>query len=382
MNVYTFNMVNYSIIKVTFAENTVRLRHMAATFATLVIDGYIRKVQTVFKDIIIPQEINIICLNFYNSNNIIILSIIYDIQQIENWELYISNIDNQLNSQIKLSAKECENKVPIQWESVLYHTNHLNYIPLEIQPCIKSNNCNAIFKIGGCNCMAQQHKNFMLIFNYNSREKIIDSHKIDLPLIPSNNEITGHSIVYSNEYGLLCIGGFNDHEQYENKIYQLLFNCNEYKHLNVNDSDWQWKQLIKMNKQRYQPSTIIFDNNKLFIAGGESNQEMTWNDIEMFDLNKNEFIQNIQNMKYTRKNAAICYDYYSNNIYIGGGFTSTNVADLDIYPSKNVEYYNCIKNKWYDLGILNTSHSFGHLCILIHIIYCILYPKRLLNILI
>eukprot|EP01084_Bolivina_argentea_P266165 451353_1 len=225
--------------------------------AKRLVNGYIRQFEKQLMDTIIPYSINMICIDYYRS-----IKLLYYFAEgfhqrfkfinLDLNESYIYNITS-LNNNASNSSK---NKF-IVWNSAICLQKNFK-IPQQIKlPCMKNTNrYNIIFKCGG----SVDHFNASKSCSAFILSQIVPSntgqlsYEWELPNYPLPIEC--HSIIYSNKYGLLSVGGYQNGN--ERLFYRLNFN-NFGKNKSNNNNKWKWNKMESTKDKRSWTSIICID---------------------------------------------------------------------------------------------------------------------------
>ncbi len=167
--------------------------------------------------------------------------------------------------------------------------------------------------------------------------------------LPSfNTEITNNCLIYSDEFGLISVGGLEGYG-FSDNIYNLSFSNNAYREQNK----WKWKRMdTKLKNRRSLTSCIMIKTNnnyqlkeKIIIIGGHHYK--TLSSIEMYDFDDNNYYngkcEELSSLNTARRKCGVCYSNQFQRIYIGGG------AGFGV--TEQFEYYDLIKNQCYSFDI-------------------------------
>ena len=178
---------------------------------------------------------------------------------------------------------------------------------------------------------------------------MLEAYVWDLPPLPQQIASFGNSVAYSNQHGLVSVGGtqpdiFLGAGSYSGS-FQLKWDIdNDEKDNNTN---LRWNTLRRMNTGRAYASScfINLESGKevLFICGGDLNGS-----CELFDFDTNLWREDIANNNVSRECAGIYYDKFENQIYLGGGHGA----------QKKIECYDIYKNEWNIFPNTQENHDF------------------------
>eukprot|EP01083_Nonionella_stella_P015181 42483_1 len=147
------------------------------------------------------------------------------------------------------------------------------------------------------------------------------------------------SSAFSRQFGLIAIGNtIEDGPRFQ----KLAFNSNTYKQ----QYHWKWNILNNIPSTSVMNcSCLTFDNQFVVVSN---------TDIAMYNLETNQWNDNLSQSLYLKDNCGLVYDNVSGMIYAGGGMSQRYHERL----SANIEYYNVAKDKWFnDLPETWMSHA-------------------------
>eukprot|EP01084_Bolivina_argentea_P291591 501149_1 len=353
----------------------------------LLVDGYVRNIEKILINKIIPIEIYHICFDFYFSSKFMfyLASIHYynelNESKIEN-TLSIANIDTKKqwtgnvfkisNPKINiLDNDENNNDWTVDSGGICFARNIKipNIITSKLSH-IKNRQLqfnNIVFQVGGLNKTkdnayieeASEDCSALIINSHQfseNKNQTIDAYRWALPSFPS--KLTYNYILYSNKQNALySFGGSNARDlhlgQNFNTIHKLSFNINEEAYCIQNEKEWNWMELdIKMNRERGNLCGTMMDNeNKIMIAGGYLDSTSILKTVDILNCDTNKWIDNIKELNYARMDAGIYYCDVKQMCYVGGGY-----AD-HISASRFVECYDIKKNVWNVLPKTGLEHD-------------------------
>eukprot|EP01084_Bolivina_argentea_P141072 247932_1 len=167
----------------------------------------------------------------------------------------------------------------------------------------------------------------------------------ELPAIQGTN-LNGHYSVFSANYGLIVIGGYDRTNKIdENKIHILPFKCKNF-------NEWKWKDIPHMKESRYRPSAALIgrhNNEKLVVFGGSFENEIGdyySTKVEIFDFEHNKWSL-LSDIEYGFDCMGVCYDDCKNDCIYVGGWNSDYEGIIDIDVCKTMRYLDVEKNKWF-----------------------------------
>ena len=147
-------------------------------------------------------------------------------------------------------------------------------------------------------------------------------------------KFTATNLIYSAKYGIIRIGGYHQ---------------SAISHLQFNNDDIKWKEIMKMGRSRGLSSAVMINENKIFCCGGYVGAYKNF--TEIFDLENKKEIK-LKQMTHKRCRVGIYKDEHEENkIYIGGGKIAYSKG------SNKFEYYDLNKNNWFNLGDTNGTHG-------------------------
>ena len=174
----------------------------------------------------------------------------------------------------------------------------------------------------------------------------------DLPPLPQQRASFGNAVAYSNQHGLVSIGGtipdiFLGAGSYSGS-FQLKWDIhNKDEDEKGNDNhNLKWDQLKRMNTGRCYSSSCFVQlesgTEVLFVCGGDLNGS-----CELYDFNTGKWAEDIANNNVSRECAGIYYDKFENMIYLGGG-----------HGAEKIECYDVYKNEWNIFPNAQENHRF------------------------
>eukprot|EP01084_Bolivina_argentea_P050829 93486_1 len=211
---------------------------------------------------------------------------------------------------------------------------------------------NIIFKCGGhasaqC-CWAIIMNEIQFKNNYNKTNKI-NGYLWTLPSFPL--EITNNFLIYSDQYGLISVGGLEGYG-FSDNMYKLSFSNTAYREGNMNK--WKWKRInSKLNDRRSLTTSIMIKsqnnyqiNEKLVIIGGYHYKSLSSVEIYDFAIEQNEYgtkCAQLSSLNVARRKCGACYNSMYQRIYVCGGHGN------NIKTGHHFEWYDIVKNKWFEL---------------------------------
>eukprot|EP01084_Bolivina_argentea_P142709 250681_1 len=339
----------------------------------LLIHSYIRSIQNLISDQIIPQEIFVICNQYLAPSNIFIVlkrnnktitdALEFGIVQLSNEHINEKRLQYHKSKIMHLDKSNTINNI-MRWETSFCSGKNIK-LPDKITKKIAVNNTeyDIIFVCGGkverfseyytnnCNAfiISRSHENEFGGYFYNWK----------LPNL--KKKVFEHNILYNNKYGLICIGGQTEaewRERHLNTVYKLSFNNKSY--TKQNKKQWKWKKIQNMQTYRVGAAAICIGT-KLIVFGGHNHG---WNgnhlmnvsrykqSVEMIDLSdefSNSEWKYLNNMNYGRYKPGICCNENLNKIYISGGL---NAYDMRTKENMcDVECYDMMKDKWLNIAL-------------------------------
>ena len=182
-----------------------------------------------------------------------------------------------------------------------------------------------------------------IIFGISKDQISVCSHKSNedhgsYKYFEGNINISGHFPIWSNNSGLLLIGGESG------GITQITFNGDTFE-TNLN---------IKFRDPMMHPSALVSTNKSgnemLFICGAIKQRRKIVGQCCLYDFKEDEW-RNLSDMKHGRECAGITGWYErGNKVIVGGGYGQWANGQV-------VEEYDIIKNEWTVLPLLNEPHK-------------------------
>ena len=253
-----------------------------------------------------------------NNDNLLLLIFGSNNNEYKN-ELHCVDINN--NYSFNVSETFNHNRTLFNHENSAFHSYALK----------KHNNNNYLFCIDGSG------ENNSICCEINSG---------NTKVIPKLTKVRAlYNTIYSDKHGLLLLGGFglsnniNVKKQTMNDVIQLK---------SINDKTWN--KLPNMNHKRCIHSSVIVNDDKLFVFGGKNDKFL--NTCEYFDFNNNKW-NNIKSMNHSHGGCGTFYDNNNKNIYIIGG---ANDDDTKNNIENSFFKYDIHKNDWYPLPSTNYKH--------------------------
>eukprot|EP01084_Bolivina_argentea_P207852 354549_1 len=319
----------------------------------LLVDGYIRENEQLIHPKVIPKCINIIIFNLYNDQFVLF----FVKSKKTGFNMHAIDINNKESWKFRIYDMNKPSKLydpSLRGYTTMIHSNNFS-IPLSINTkmttaCMDTKisftfnpnrNYSILFRCGGYNYNngAVLDECNAIIFDqsqiHHTNKNAIDGFAWRLPALP--NQGYGTSIVYSDEYGLICTGN----SQCIADIYNLKFEDD----IDTNNN-WKWERFATMKAGRCYTQTVIINKNMLMVAAGEISRKGSNNCVELMDL-KTKNWQKVAPCLQARYYGGIVYDNKLQRVYLGGG----------INADQHVEYYDIVKNDWYKLSNTNMLHD-------------------------
>ena len=317
----------------------------------ILIDGYIRDIQRTLNSStntwIIPTEIIILCVNFYDPRSQIFIILNALESNNDNYTIFMTDTINKkksnlaiydLNNSTNLFSQN-RDKWSLEGAAIAYKPNITlpksiinklsNAYSSKLLNIDLQQNYDVIFKCGGKTKPKQDYCSAILFDNapfhhYVSSKRMV-AFNWELPKLPTN--MVGNVSIFADQYGLITIGS---------KTYKLSFISSAY---HDQSKQWKWEK-CKGGISWLYPSATMIDNERVFITGGYGN-----NETMIYDINKGKW-KTLGSMHTTRGDAGIYFDRKEGDkVYVGGG------------NDFGVEYYDLNKNKWYKLDETNEMHK-------------------------
>eukprot|EP01084_Bolivina_argentea_P258356 435526_1 len=341
----------------------------------LVVNGYIRNIQTVIAKQLIPIDVILIILHYLMISNIFIkithgkyvnrichnLHIKIGHFQQNSLNNYASKIIRYQEPKIKnLTNKRVEHKY--KWDMGICQASNVELPPkITEQISLKKYKYDVIFICGG-NIKSHEYKECNAYIIDKQYEYI---YHWELPPLLEN--VRNNCVVYNENYGLFSVGGlkngYGDSYYAQNTVYCLPFD-DLYKKQHLKSKTWKWKEVATcymrndMNVDRQGCCAGIIQS-KLFVIGGSKSRSYTpeyamnraLKSVEMLDLNgcydcygrikTLKSFTKLSTMNYKRFKPGICCDMKSDMIYVAGG----NEQNCNV-----IERYDITKNIWIIVG--------------------------------
>ena len=297
------------------------------------IDGYLRELETSLNEQVIPNELNIIIFNYCRNGTLICYLTVHHSKP---W--YIADVMSDERTVWKSNVEQSQN------ESNGFTKPCIGYNISSMLSVNASKYNTAIFHCGGSGNNDQRCE--AIVFHSDqlqipSKEhEDIEFMRFTLPDLPQAT--WGNNNVYSNKYGLFSVGG----QPSGNGVFNLK---------NASDGKMEWNKLKnKMKNQHYYPSVCMINDEKLFVAAGDNNSNVSMDAIdskvEICNLENGEWSQ-LADCRIKRSIAGIFYDSIQDTVYLGGG-------NGNLYYS-SVECYDINKNVWSLLPNCNLKHEWS-----------------------
>lgn len=112
----------------------------------------------------------------------------------------------------------------------------------------------------------------------------------------------------------------------------------------VHSQEWEWTDLTSMPMARYGHCSIVFQD-KIWVIGGKSAFNMTLSEVDCYDVNLGQWLDDVTEMVNPRYNASAAV--YQNKIFVfgGSGFLQNKL--------NSVEYFDPQTNTWHAFTPMN-----------------------------
>eukprot|EP01084_Bolivina_argentea_P069654 126695_1 len=325
--------------------------------------GYIREYELSSQNTkVIPQEINMLCLQFYDSFKFMILvtesdiklsASLFDYCNINNhiWNCHVSDL-NKIDQTKSTNTTSLFTDGTYQVGSTAICLGSNISFPHYISNQLIKSNINepytAIFHCGGqdninyeasCYCNVAVLSQRSLSMNNDS----VNVYNCKLPSYPI--PVEQNQIVFChnhNYYGLYSI----DYDS----IYYLSFK---------NNAQQEWVKLNLKERKRLRSQIVFIDDYKklMIISGDDMNgiwsTSRSSNDVEMIEFENNNKSIMVSSINQGRIEAGVTFDKYRNCVYVVGGYDFDTIGSLN-----KSEYYDINKNKWYNLPDTHKHHDY------------------------
>eukprot|EP01083_Nonionella_stella_P310882 1106403_1 len=209
----------------------------------------------------------------------------------------------------------------------------------------------AMFRCGGYHKgMSKQCSAILFDANLSSNTNEIRSCHYRLPDLPIAT--WGNATIYSHTHGLLSVCGQSTGKD----VYSL--------NISDGENEIKWIKLTdQMLHPHYYPSVCVISDGsteKLFVAAGHQSKNVIAKKmdrkIELYDFNNDTWTQ-LADCIIRRSICGLFYDYIQQIVYLGG----SQLSGINNRGSKTVEYYDIRKNVWRLLPATNFNHEWNPL---------------------
>jgi len=107
---------------------------------------------------------------------------------------------------------------------------------------------------------------------------------------------------------------------------------------------WEWTNLPDMPTARYGHCSVVFQE-KIWVIGGKSRLNMTMSEVDCFDLNTGQWLDDVPDMITPRFNASALVHQGKIFVFGGSGFLTNKL--------NSVEYYDPQTNSWHEFEAMN-----------------------------
>ena len=341
------------------------------------VEGYIHRIQKHFEHQIIPDSITSLCLKYYFFRQAFLL--LYEKRPEQKLALSLVDLSPDTNSDLsplhfittQLNAQS--EKYPQDGQYTLSQAKSIK-LPSSIENIVKSEfktkdvnpKYDIIIKTGRYN-----NYNALILPNLERSQSKLDT-VLNWRLPDYPVDCSGNCLVYSDEYGLVSIGGNSGIPWGDDldSVYHLPFNSAS------NDTydytDWKWQKMRGMKSVRYKPCGVIIETEtkttqKLMAIGGCKYNEKLMNDeylytAEMYDFESNSWTD-LPKINIARRQCGVYHCDKTECVYIAGGSIGRSKVDADLEsmnePGNKIEYLEIHKQKWINMkAVTNKNYSY------------------------